>query len=76
MPSKMAASTNFTAISLEGTPAKLADGPVKLKLFYETDKDEDLAELFLNIDVPKSRVELREKDPEYRAAIVRALGRR
>src|ERR1041385_4046785 len=31
----MATETQFTGISLEGNPAALADGPVKIKLFFE-----------------------------------------
>jgi hypothetical protein len=53
---------------------------VKLKLFYEpagaTDEeyDEGYAEVYLNIDVAARKIELAEKDEEYRAPLVRALG--
>jgi hypothetical protein len=73
-PVGMKERTEFTAISLEGNPRKLKRGPVKLKLFVETDDEERYAEVFLNIDLAKSRLQLNEKDPSYREALVLALG--
>lgn len=72
-PRHMAATTAFTAASLEGDPGRLDAGPTKLKLFFESEHDDRYAELYLNVDVRSSRVELIEKDEEYRAAIVLAL---
>ncbi len=75
----MAPQVVFTAISLEGDPRALRRGPVKLKLFYEpegaTDDEHDAqyAEVYLNIDLRGRRLELAEKDEEYRAPLVRAL---
>jgi hypothetical protein len=74
-PAMMADSVSFTALSLEGNPSRLASGPVKIKLFFEGSRPEAYAELFLNIDNEARRVELREKDPEYRTATIRALAR-
>jgi hypothetical protein len=73
---RMGARTAFTAISLGGDPAHLRAAPVKLKLFFESDDESRYAELYLNIDVSTGTVELAEKDPDYRTAIVRALGAR
>jgi hypothetical protein len=70
---KMGAQTEFTAMSLGGDPTHLRTAPVKLKLFFESDDDRRYAELYLNIDVGAGTVELAEKDPDYRPAIVRAL---
>src|SRR5215475_9731589 len=40
LPKAMNQATNFTAISLEGDPRDLTKGPVKIKLFFESN-DED-----------------------------------
>jgi len=73
---KMGAQTEFAAISLGGDPVHLRAAPVKLKLFFESDDESRYAELYLNIDMGTGTVELAEKDPDYRLAIVRALGAR
>ena len=73
-PRGLNAQTKFTAISLEGNPQRLKAGPVKLKLLFESDDESRYAEAFLNIDVARSRVQLNEKDVDYRKALVRALG--
>ena len=65
--------TPFTAISLEGDPSDLAQGIAKIKLFFESDKEDKYAELFTNIHLGARRLEFREKDEEYRSAIVQAL---
>lgn len=72
-PKAMARQTQFTGISLEGDPRDLAKGPVKIKLFFEASKQNDYAELFTNIDLATHRLEVREKDEEYRLPVVRAL---
>lgn len=65
--------TPFTAISLEGDPSDLARGIAKIKLFFESDKEDEYAELFTNIHLGARRLEFREKDEEYRSAVVKAL---
>jgi hypothetical protein len=75
-PEAMASETPFTGASLEGDPANVATGPVKIKLFYEKGGEGSYAELFANIDLRARRVEVREKDSDYRAQIVRALRRK
>jgi len=72
-PRKMRTQTSFAAISLEGDPRDLKAGSTKLKLFFESDDETHYAELYLNIDWKTAKVHLDEKDPDYRAAIVRAL---
>lgn len=74
-PAGMATSTEFAAISLAGNPGDLQAGPVKMKLFFESEDEERYAELYLNVDLKASRIELHEKDPEYRKAVIRALSR-
>jgi len=73
-PRGLNAQTTFTALSLEGNPTRLKAGPVKLKLFFESKDEHRYAEVFLNIDFANGRVHLNEKDPDYRKALVLALG--
>jgi hypothetical protein len=72
-PTTVRPSTTFTAISLEGNPARLENGPTKLKLFFESDDENRYAELYTNIDLAKRVLEFHEKDPTYRVAIIKAL---
>jgi hypothetical protein len=72
-PKLMAADTPFTGMSLQGNPGMLADGPVKMKLFYEKGGEERYAELYTNIDLAARRLEVREKDEGYRRQVVQAL---
>jgi hypothetical protein len=72
-PLSMAKETRFTCITLGGDPRKLGQGRVDAKLFYEAEGEGDYAEMFTNIDLGAKRVEIREKDPDYRSPIVRAL---
>src|SRR5205814_10246977 len=72
-PKAMAQETRFTGISLEGDPHDLSKGPVKIKTFYESGKESDYAEFFTDIDLAAHRIEVHEKDEEYRPAVVRAL---
>jgi hypothetical protein len=65
--------TEFTGISLEGDPRDLTKGMVKIKLFFESEKQDEYAELFTNIDLRANRLEIREKDEEYRLPIIKAL---
>jgi hypothetical protein len=72
-PSAMAKETRFTCITLGGDPRVLGKGRVDAKLFYEAGAEEDYAELYTNIDLAAKRLEIREKDPDYRGPLVRAL---
>src|SRR5262249_20692129 len=72
-PAVMAGSTKFAAISLAGDPTRLDGGPVKLKLFFESTDETRYAELYLNVDAKQGTVQLDEKDPEYRKAVLLAL---
>jgi hypothetical protein len=72
-PTKMAPATTFAAISLKGNPAALDGGPVKMKLFFESNDESRYAEVFMNIDAAESRVHLDEKDESYRKPLVSAL---
>ena len=72
-PKSMRPETVFTALSLEGNPGDLKQGPTRIKCFFEQEKPEDYAEFFTNVDVNAHRLEVREKDEEYRKAIIQAL---
>jgi hypothetical protein len=72
-PKAMGRETQFAGITLEGDPRDLAKGPVKLKLFFESDNQEDNVELYTNIELGARRLEVQEKDDGYRSPIIRAL---
>jgi len=72
-PKAMKKVIEFTAISLGGDPRDLAKEPVKIKLFFESNAEDQYAELFTNIDLKARKLYINEKDEEYRTAIVRAL---
>jgi hypothetical protein len=72
-PKGMGRETRFTGISLGGDPRDLESGPVKIKLFFESDKQDEYAELFTNIRLADHRLEVHEKDPDYRLAVIKAL---
>lgn len=72
-PKVMSGDVRFVAIALGGDPRDLRSGPVKIKLFFEPDKEDDYAELFINIQLAEHRIEIREKDPDYRLKVVKAL---
>jgi hypothetical protein len=67
---------SLTAISLQGDPMQVRTQPVKLKVFYESSKEAEYAEAYLNFDLPRGIVQFHEKDPDYREAIVRFLSRK
>jgi hypothetical protein len=72
-PTKMRPRTTFTGITLAGEPADLGKGPTKIKLFFEAEAENSYAELFTNIDLAKGVLQIHEKDPDYRSAIIYAL---
>jgi hypothetical protein len=72
-PKGMREETKFTGISLEGDPRDLSKGGVKIKLFYESEAEDRYAELYTNIDLDSRRLYFNEKDPDYRAPVIRAL---
>ena len=79
-PGAMAPEVAFTGISLQGDPRALTVAPAKIKLFFEPDGEPDdeeyqarYAEAYLDVDLAARRLELNEKDEDYRGALVRAL---
>jgi hypothetical protein len=47
-----------------------------MKLFFENEEPNRYAEVFVNVIAPERRIELHEKDPEYRKPLLCALGER
>ena len=41
----------FTGISLEGNPGTPRSGPLKMKLFFESEDEKEYAEAYLNLDL-------------------------
>jgi hypothetical protein len=72
-PKAMGRETRFAGISLEGDPRNLESGPVKIKVFFESDKPDEYAELFTNIQLAEHRLEVHEKDTDYRLPVIKAL---
>lgn len=72
-PTTIRPNTTFTAISLGGEPADLAKGPTEIKLFFESDAEDRYAELYTNVDLANGVLQIHEKDPEYRSALIHAL---
>jgi hypothetical protein len=72
-PAAMRPETLFTGISLGGEPADLAKGEAKIKLFFESDDGDRYAELDTKIDLNNGVLQINEKDPEYRPAVIKAL---
>ena len=73
-----------TAVALQdGAPSPLSE-KCSFKLFFNADEEagssggdseeaDPYAELYFNVDLPQKRAWLREKDPEYRAPLMRFL---
>lgn len=68
----------FTVVALEGNPAKIDSEEVKFKLFHETGSSDDdegpcYFEMFLNIDHLSGFVEWKEKDTDFRSAVLNSI---
>jgi hypothetical protein len=64
---------NLTAYSLNQEPLALSLPTTgRLKVFLES-KEGDYAEIYLNFDTKNACAELSEKDPDYRAPLIRIL---
>ena len=67
---------NATAFSLNEKKVDLdKKDRYKLKLFFEEDNEELYSEIYLNIDINLRKIQLREKDWEYRTAIIKVLSK-
>jgi hypothetical protein len=76
-PAKFAPRVGAVSIALKGDPANLRREAVNFKVFFNAKGGEArYAELYTNLDLPGKRLELLEKDTEYRAQVVKALAGR
>jgi hypothetical protein len=66
----------FTAVALEGDPTADPPRALKLKLFFESGGPKCYAEIYTNLDPAQRRVEIREKDADYRRPLLAALSAR
>lgn len=71
----MLPAVSCTGITLDGDPRLATNEDVRVKLFFFEDDEERYAECYLNIVDSGRRVELNEKDEEYRGNVVAALTR-
>jgi hypothetical protein len=64
----------LTVFALEGDPQQLESQHLNFKVFHDdTEERDQYYELFLHVDLPNGRVELHEKDPEYRTSVIRGF---
>jgi len=74
---RMVPEESFTMIALQQAATDLAKNSVKMKLFGRDGTplvEDDYYESFLNVDLPGGFVSWNEKDPDYRAPLIKALG--
>jgi hypothetical protein len=60
-------------VGLANDPRLVQSNPTKMKVFFNANTDRNYAEVFLNLDLNAKVLEFHEKDPEYRAPLLRAL---
>lgn len=70
---RMVREVSVTTAMMEGAPATMNEKPFKMKVFFEHGGEDKYAEIFINIDIVKKRLEFRDKDPEYHAGILASL---
>jgi hypothetical protein len=80
VPAPLCGMANFTevsAVTMQGDPELVFNERVSLKLLFGAPEGSPVpyGELYLTLDVPNRIVEIKEKDPEWRAAIIDALAR-
>ncbi len=64
---------SFTAVALEGNPSNFAGEALRMKLFHESEAEDEYAEVYTNIDLNGERAGIREKDPDYRRPLLAAI---
>ncbi|MGO8836727.1 MAG: hypothetical protein ACLQQ0_04840 [Limisphaerales bacterium] len=70
----MRTKTRVAVVGLANDPRLLSETPTHMKLLFESEEPSHYAEVFVNVIAPERRIELHEKDPEYRKPLLRALG--
>lgn len=76
-PGPMRLETKVEVMLLQGEIEHLETETVMMKVFFNPrSRDRSLyAEAYLNLYLPDGKIELREKDPEYRPALIRSLAK-
>ncbi len=73
-PTKMRQSVLFTAFPLQGDPTELLTQHLNFKVFHDEDDSlGEYSEAYVHVDIPHRYIRLDEKDPEYRAPLLKAL---
>lgn len=75
MPSSMKKSVKFTAVAFGDDPVDLAGKEIGMKLFFKEKGPEHYAEVYTNVDLPKGKLHILEKDEEYRKPLIQALAK-
>jgi len=70
---KMLAEIPTDVVGLNDNPSMILSSPTRMKFCFHADTQARCAEVFINIDIEAGRLEFREKDPAFKAALVRAL---
>ena len=70
---KMPSHIEVEVVGLANDPRLVKSNPTKMKLFFNANSENNYAEVFLNLDLNSKVLEFHEKDPEYRAPLLRAL---
>jgi len=73
-PSGHIPEVTFSATTRDGSAPRLNEATARLSLSRSGETEASTVELYLNIDLPGRRLELVEKEPRYRVALLRALG--
>jgi hypothetical protein len=61
------------AVSLFADPRPVGSKPIHLKVFLHSGAGTEYGEFYLNVDLAAGQVQFKEKDPEYRRAVMNAL---
>ncbi|MBK8016120.1 MAG: hypothetical protein IPK20_04980 [Betaproteobacteria bacterium] len=69
-------SLDFQVVGLASDPRQILESVVKMKFFLNAEAGENLySEVFVNTDLKGGRMDWNEKDPEYRAPLIKSLSR-
>ena len=69
--------SDFTTFALQGDPNELRRDYVKFKIFHDdANEHEEYFELYLHINLKGKCIAINEKDPEYRAFVIKGLSKK
>lgn len=70
---KMPSRIEVDAVGLSNDPRLVKSNPIKMKLFFSANSEKNYAEVYLNLDLNAKVLQFHEKDPGYRAPLLRGL---